>query len=228
MWKSNKKILVAIPAFNEESVILQTISDLKKNDIKDILVINDGSFDHTKELLQKTPGIILINHFKNRGLGLAIRTAFKFAKKNNYDILVTFDADGQHLASDIKKVIEPVLNDQADVVLGIRDFGRLQVSLMRKIILVFSNIYTWFLFGIYSRDSQSGFRAFSRCALETMSLHGDRMEISSEIVSEIKKKHLKMAEIPICVVYTKYSLAKGQKNSNLFNVGFQLLLKMLK
>ncbi len=218
------KILIAIPAYNEEKALAKTLRGVKKCGYKNILVVNDGSTDNTKEVAQVAKAYVL-SHYKNMGLGVGIRTAILFAKKQKYDALVTFDADGQHDAADIKKILKPVVFGKSDVVVGTRNYHLPQVPYIRRIILFCSNIYTKILFGIYSRDSQSGFRAMSRRAINSINPKGERMEISSEIFYEIKRHGLKYTEVPIKVIYTKYSLSKGQKNSNLFNVGFRLFLK---
>lgn len=221
------RILIAIPAYNEEKVIFGVIHDVKKNGYENILIVNDGSSDKTKEKSEEA-GAIVVSHFKNCGLGVGIRTALKYAQKNKFDILVTFDADGQHKAEDITRVVAPILKDKADVVVGARDLNNKHVPKMRRLILSLSNFYTWALFGMLSHDSQSGFRAFSRLAIEKINLHSERMEVSSEIFSEIVRRRLKYEEVPIGVIYTSYSLSKGQKNSNLFKVGFKLFLRLFR
>lgn len=219
------KILIAMPAYNEEKVIKKTIDQVFAAGYKDVLVINDGSTDKTLDEIKKTKAIFA-SHFKNLGLGVAIRTALKFARLKNYDVLVTFDSDGQHSVSDIKNVISFIKEKSADVVVGTRNFQKANISWIRKLILFLSNVYTWMLFGFYSKDSQSGFRAFSKKAIKTINLKSEQMEVSSEIFREISKNNLKYKETPIQVIYTKYSLSKGQKNSNMFRVGWKLLLHL--
>lgn len=220
------KILIALPAYNEEYVIKNVIEDVFNNGYKNILLINDGSTDKTSAVAQKT-GVFVVSHFKNSGLGVTLRTAIKFARKNDFDVLVTMDSDGQHKAKDINKLIVKIKKN-TDVVVGVRDFKKKNISKLRKTILFLSNIYTFFLFGVFTRDSQSGFRAFSRAAINSINLKSERMEVSSEIFAEIRRNRLKYAEVPIEAIYTKYSLSKGQKNSNMFRVGWKLLINMLR
>lgn len=221
------KILIAIPAYNEEKVIAGAIKDVRNKGYEYILVVNDGSSDGTKQKAEEAKAMV-VSHFKNCGLGVGIRTALKYAQKNKFDILVTFDADGQHKAQDIARVIDPIIKNETDVVVGTRDLNNKYIPKARRIILFLSNLYTWILFGILSHDSQSGFRAFSRLSIERIRLHSERMEVSSEIFAEIVRHRLKYREVPIAVVYTPYSLSKGQKNSNMFRVGFKLFLKLFK
>lgn len=222
-----EKILIAMPAYNEEKMISQVIAQVLAAGYHDVLVIDDGSTDKTVETVRRM-GVKIVSHFKNCGLGVAIRTALKYAKQHDYAIMVTFDSDAQHVASDIAKVMAPILKQKADVVVGTRDLDNQNIPGLRRIILRLSNLYTWLLFGVLSHDSQSGFRAFSRRAIELFKLYGERMEVSSEIFAEMKQHDLKYAEVPIAVIYTKYSLSKGQKNSNLFKVGFKLFLRLFK
>lgn len=224
--KNKMKILIALPAYNEEKVIESVISNVKKQGYKNILIINDGSSDATKFKAEKS-GAMVASHFKNCGLGVSLRTAIKFAKNNQFDILVTMDSDGQHKAEDIKKLISKI-EAGFDVVIGVRDFREGRVSFVRKVILSLSDIYTFILFGIFTHDSQSGFRAFSKNAIQKINLKSERMEVSSEVFAEIKQFKLKYAEVPIEAIYTKYSLSKGQKNSNGFAVGWKLLINMFR
>lgn len=220
------KILVALPAFNEEKVITKVIEDLASSGIKNVLVIDDGSSDQTGRLA-KEAGATVLRHFKNSGLGVSLRTALRFAKQNSYDILITMDSDGQHLASDVKLFIDEIKKGK-DVVIGGREFKNAKVSSLRKLILKLSDIYTFLLFGVATHDSQSGFRGFSKSAIQNFHLTSERMEVSSEIFAEIRRNKLKYGEVPIRAIYTSYSLKKGQKNSNMFRVAWKLFLNLLK
>jgi glycosyltransferase involved in cell wall biosynthesis len=222
-----KKILVALPAYNEEKQIGDVIQNIIKHGFENILVVDDGSTDKTVAVSRRADAQV-ISHFKNSGLGVSLRTALKYAKKFDFDVLVTMDSDGQHDACDINAIIKPILDANADIVIGVRNFNNKNVPFVRRLILKLSNVYTWMLFGVWSRDSQSGFRAFSRRAIEMIVLRSERMEVSSEIFSEINKKQMKFNEVPIKVIYTPYSLQKGQRNSNLFNVSFKLFVKMFR
>ncbi len=224
------KRLVIVPAFNEGRVIYDTLISLKKS-LKtkgkfSILVIDDGSSDNT--LFQaKKARVKVLRHRMNRGLGGALGTGLEYAKRNNYDLAVTFDADGQHHPKDLLKLIKPIENRKADICIGTRTLSKQgQMPVDRKIINWLSNFATYLLFGIWTSDSQSGFRAFSKKALNLIQIKTERMEVSSEIFSEIKRHKLKFKEIPITVIYTDYSRSKGQANLNAFNVLYKLLLRL--
>lgn len=223
-------ILVIIPAFNEGKVISKVIAGVKaeipKNENCEILVIDDGSADDTRHKAEKE-GVKVIRHLINRGLGGALGTGFDYAKRHDFDIAVTFDADGQHDAKDLKKVVDPILKNQADIVIGSRALkGWKSIPWDRKLIIFLSNIITQLFFGISTTDSQSGFRAFSKKAYTRISIKTQKMEVSSELFSEIKRLNLKIKEVPIKVYYTPYSRKKGQSNLNAVSVLARLILRL--
>lgn len=221
------KVLIVIPAYNEEFMMGKVLNSLPKY-IKGIgkiatVVINDGSKDNTSKIAQECKAVV-ISHVLNRGLGASLATGFAFAKKQNADIMVTFDADGQHRAEDIPRVIDPIVCGEADIVIGSRLIGNTNMPISRRIINMLSNIMTFALFGIWTTDSQSGFRAFSKNAISKIYLRTQRMEVSSEIFKEIKRNRLSMREVAIPSIYTEYSLKKGQKITNAYNIFWKLIL----
>ncbi len=219
--------LIIVPAYNEAQVIFTTITKLKKrlNKKFDILVVDDGSLDQTFPEAKKTH-VRIVRHPLNRGLGAALGTGIAYARKGKYDLAITFDADGQHDPRDINKAVKPIEASKADLVIGTRTKGIGNMPFDRWVINWASNILTFLLFGIWTSDSQSGFRAFSKKALHYIEIKTEGMEVSSEIFSEVKKHQLKVAEIPIHVIYTTYSRSKGQTNLNAFNVLVKLLLRL--
>lgn len=224
------KILIGIPAYNEEQMIGEVIRSLfiiiKKIGL-DILVVNDGSTDNTSAIASAQK-VTVINHLLNRGLGGALKTIFAYAKVNGYDVLLTFDADGQHEAKDIPKLIDPIIKNRADVVIGTRWKNLKKTPFSRFVVNQFANIITYLLFGIWTTDSQSGFRSFNKKAIQKIHLETDGMEVSSEFFREIFRNKLRFVEVSTDVIYTTYSTTKGQKLSNAVNVSFQLLLRLLR
>lgn len=215
------KIIAIIPAYNEERTIGHIIRETK-NFVNEVLVVNDGSRDRSGEIAESY-GAKVINLSLNRGLGSALRTGIKAAILSNANIIVTLDADGQHNPKDIERLILPILKNEADVVIGTRMKNSQGMPLIRKIANWFGNLFTFMIFGIWVTDSQSGFRAFSLSAAEKIDLKSDRMEVSSEIIKEIKDKNLRLKEVPIQSIYTEYSLSKGQG----FFVGVETAFKLL-
>lgn len=223
------KLLIILPAYNEEEKIGEVLSNLPRRieGISEIerLVIDDGSTDKTSEIAQKFKTTVL-KHVINRGLGGAIGTGFEYARNSNADIVVTFDSDGQHRSQDIKPLIKPILEKKSDVVIGSRFIKLKQMPPDRILINILSNIATYILFGIYTSDSQSGLRAFNKRAIFKIDIKTQKMEVSSEIFKEIKRNNLKFTEIPIQAIYTGYSRRKGQKNSNALPIFYKLFLRL--
>lgn len=220
------KLLIIIPAYNEEQIIGQVLKLLPRKirgiNKLDRIVIDDGSTDKTAEIARENNTKVL-SHMINRGLGGALGTGLEYARINSFDIAVTFDADGQHNPSDIKKVIQPILKNKADIVIGSRLKNKKGMPWYRVLGNFLLNIITYIFFGLWSTDTQSGLRAFSHKAIEKIQIETNRMEVSSEIINKIKKNRLKYAEAPIQTIYTSYSLKKGQKNSN----GIAILAKLI-
>lgn len=214
-------VVVVVPAYNEEKTIGRVLADLK-NYADKIIIVDDGSTDRTAEII-KSLSVEVYRHFLNRGLGASLKTGFEAAKKSGADIVVTFDADGQHRAEDIPRLIKPILDGQAEVVIGSRFLKLQRMPILRIIYNWLANFITFLFSGLWVTDSQSGLRAFSKQALERLEIFCDRMEISSEIICQIKKQNLKLVEIPIQAVYTDYSLSKGQN----FLVGVKTLIRLV-
>lgn len=225
------KAVIIVPAFNESAVITDVIYKIPKK-IKglnkiEVLVVDDGSTDETYEKAQRA-NVHIVSHVINRGLGAAIKTGLQFAKNHNFDLAVTFDGDGQHDPKDLIKVIQPIVDKKADLVIGSR-FKRVQkVPIDRVILNWFANFATLILFGVFSTDSQSGLRAFSKKAIRLIDFKADKMEFSSEILLEAKRHSLVTAEIPIKAIYTAYSRSKGQKNTNAIPIFAKYLVRLLR
>ena len=217
------KLIIIIPAYNEERTIKEVIKRLKEKGYNDIIVVDDGSKDKTYELASKEK-VKVYRHMINRGLGGALNTGITAALKEGADFMITFDADGQHSVDDIPKMIEPLKNGY-DVTIGNRINEKM--PFVRKIGNIGLDFVTYMLFGIYVHDSQSGLRAFTREAAEKIEINTNRMEVSSEIITEIGRKNLKLKEVPIKTIYTKYSLSKGNSVWNGFKIALKLLLKRI-
>ncbi len=216
----NNKILIGLPAYNEEKVISKVITDIKNEGYDNILVVDDCSADNTLNEALKN-GAIGLRHEINRGAGGATATIIEYAKRNNYDILALMDSDGQHSPKDIKKLISNL--NGYDVIIGSRMINSKGMPIIRKILNSGGSFLTWLFFGLYVRDSQSGFKILNRKAIENISLTYDRFEFCSEMIGEIYKKKLRFKEIPIKVIYTKHSLAKGQSLKN----GIKMIMRFI-
>ena len=224
METTSKKIFIIIPAFNEATVIIDVIAEIKSVGYQNIIVIDDGSADNTYEQAAKEAGVIALKHFLNRGKGAAVKTGIEAAKILGTDVVITIDGDGQHNPEDIKKMLT-LINEGYDVVLGSRlknPEGMPKYKILHNQI---GNLCVWAIYGLWVTDSQSGFRAYSKKAIDSIETKTDRYEYDSEVIREIYRNKLKYAEIPIEVRYTDYSMSKVHK-MNLKN-GAKTLIKMM-
>jgi len=218
------KTTIVMPAYNEEEIISKVIKGVKKEGYRDIIVVDDGSVDNTYAVASNE-GIVVYRHPINRGLGGALGTGILAAIDLKADIIVTFDSDGQHDPKDISKIVAPIVHKRADVVIGSRLLRPKGMPIIRRIGNFGLNIITYALFGVWTTDSQSGMRAFSRNAAKKIDIHTNRMEVSSEIIKEIGKKRLRFKEVPIKAIYTKYSKEHGQSSLNGIKIVAKLVLK---
>jgi glycosyltransferase involved in cell wall biosynthesis len=221
--ETDKKIFILIPAYNEASVIADVISEVRNAGYENIIVVDDGSSDDTYARAQQT-GVITLKHFLNRGKGAAMKTGIEAAKLLNADTVVTIDGDGQHNPSDIQKMLE-LINEGNDVVLGTRLLAPKGMPKYKILANHIGNLCTWAIYGLWVTDSQSGFRAFSKKALDAIETKTDRYEYDSEVIREIYRNKLKFVETPIEVRYTEYSMGKANKMN--FKNGIKTLIKMI-
>ena len=158
------KIIVVTPAYNEEKTIVEVINKVKPL-VDEIVIVDDGSSDQTVQLAEQQ-GVTVLRHLINRGQGAALQTGNQYALKNNADIIVHFDADGQFLAEEIKDIVQPLEQGEAEVVFGSRFLEKKSEIpwFKEKIILPIGRIVNKFFVGKSLTDSQNGFRALSRKA----------------------------------------------------------------
>ena len=195
------KITIGIPAYNEEKNIASIITKLKKI-TNSIIVCDDGSSDMTSEI-SKNLGAVVISHKKNMGYGAAINSIFQKSKEMNVDLLVTFDADGQHRVEDIEKVVEPIKNNAADLVIGSRFLDKKSnVPNYRKIGIKVITKITNASIKKKLTDSQSGFRAYNKQVLSQISPSDIGMGISTEILIKSSSKGLRIMEVPVTILYS--------------------------
>ena len=228
-----KNVLVVIPAFNEATVIADVVKNAQKEFNKyknakiDILVVNDKSTD-TTAFEAKKAGAEVISHILNTGAGGATLTGLSYAKQNNYDIVATMDADGQHLPKDVLNRIKQINEEQnADLLIGSRLINSAGMSKTKILGNKGLSTITQMLFGINVTDSQSGLRIYSKNALNNLGWKSSGYEFCSEMIWRAKQANMKVAEYPIEAVYTDYSRSKGQNNWNAINIVKQLVKQRL-
>ena len=201
------KIIIGIPAFNEEKNIGSIVAKLKKK-YDQVIVCDDGSSDMT-ETIASSLGAHVVKHDKNLGYGSAIKTIFNEARKIEGDVLVTFDADGQHQISEIDTVLQPIFENKADIVIGSRFLGETKdLPRYRKIGIQTITGLTNVMTGSKITDSQSGFRAYTKKVLQEISPTESGMGISTEILIKASKKEMRIVEVPITISYENNTHSK--------------------
>jgi len=194
-------IVAALPAYNEERTIAKvTIGALRHVDR--VLIVDDGSSDATAEIAEKL-GAVVIRHQRNLGKGGALRTMFKWARANHADIMVTLDADGQHLPEEIPNLLTPIIDGSADICVGSRFVGEATSEMPRHRqwgAKVITGIVSS-LSGLPIRDSESGFRAYGKKALSVLVPAEMGMGAEASMLLQAGEKGLTIAEVPINVAY---------------------------
>jgi len=216
-----KKIAI-IPAFNEEKNIEMVILSIKQwQPDFDIVVINDGSVDLTSSVARQTKQAVVIDLPANIGIGGAVQTGFIYSRRKDYDLAVQIDGDGQHDAAEIEKLIEPILTQKADMVIGSRFLSQSKykgTTWRRLGIKIFALLNLIFL-GEKITDSTSGFRAFNRRAIEILSQDYPDDFPEPETIFFLKKKGLKVMEVPVSMNFRQ----AGRSSLTLFKSVYYMI-----
>jgi glycosyltransferase involved in cell wall biosynthesis len=202
------KTFIVIAAYNEGKSISKVISKLKRAGYHDIVVVDDGSKDDTYDVAFDS-GATVLRHTLNRGQGAALKTGIDYSLRSGADIIVTFDADGQHRVEDLKAVISPIRSGKFDVTVGSRFLKPVYMPFFRRLTLKIAVLVVWFFYGAKMTDAHNGFRAMNRRAAKAINITSDRMEHASQIVEEIHRKNLRFKEVPVTILYTEYSMRHG-------------------
>ncbi len=234
MSLSNKKILVTVPAYNESKSIAGVVDNIRKSGVVcDVLVINDGSTDQTA-LASLRIGSLTASLPFNLGIGGAVQTGFQYAEQKDYDVAIQFDGDGQHDAQFLSTLIDPILNDQADMVIGSRflpPFLGYQSSIIRRVGI---NFFSWlisFLTGIKITDPTSGFRACNRKVIKVFAENYPLDFPEPEAIVVAKKHNIRIVEVPVCMkerLFGRSSIRYLKTFYYMVKVTFAILLQMIK
>jgi len=202
-------VWVIVAAYREAKVIANVVADVKRTG-HHVVVVDDGSPDQTAERAAQA-GAVVIRHPINLGQGAALQTGLDYALAQGANVLVTFDADGQHRAADIAGLIDALVRDGADFALGSRFLGSaVNLPAQRRLLLKAAVWFTRLTTGLSITDSHNGLRAMTRHGASHIHLRQNRMAHASEILHQIAVSGLKYVETPVTIHYSAYSLAKGQ------------------
>ncbi len=197
----NTNVVIIIPAYNEERFIGTTVLQARKF-ADTVIVIDDGSKDATADVADRA-GATVVQHQKNSGKGVAVETGFGVARQYNPDVVIMMDADGQHIADELPRVAQPVIDGEADIVVGSRYLEATSDVPTHRVWghRVFNTI-THRTSGVKVTDSQSGFRAFSARAIQVLTFSSAGFSVESEMQFLAHDHNLRVVEVPITILYT--------------------------
>lgn len=217
---------VLIPAYNESGMIGEVVSAVRNEGYR-VLVVDDGSSDLTGEIAQAT-GAKVLRHIVNFGQGAALETGMTYLRTHETEWVIHFDADGQHDATQISAFLSAL--EEADVILGSRFLPGSQHPGMgngRKWLLRMARTFQNLLTGVTLSDAHCGFRALNQKALSMVRLREAGMAHATEVIMEIRNHQLTVREIPVRVIYSDYSQAKGQSGANAFRILLHLIQRKI-
>ena len=221
------KIVTILPAYNLEEEIQGIVERTKQySDI--VIVVSDGSTDNTHENATKA-GALCPEETNKLGMGFAVRKGIEYSKQFNPDVVVLMDADGQHLPEEIPKVIEPIMTEDVDTVIGSRTMGVLKTSTINKIGNFGLRLISFFVTGKWFTDTESGFRAYKAAKLYELDLEADEYEIESDLFLKSLNRGHSIREVPITVpkAVPGVTVIDGFK-MGIFKIKLALMLKLFK
>ncbi len=223
----SRDIWVVMPCYNESGVLGTVLGDIAPYGYS--LVVVDDCSDVPVSSFVSQPFVRVVRHCVNLGQGAALQTGIDYAVAHGATYLVTFDSDGQHLASEIASLVEPLRQGVADVALGTRfalGGTAVDISRRRALVLRLATMLSRRVTGLNITDTHNGFRAFTRDAARRIRITQNRMAHASQILEEIARLDLRYVEVPVTIRYTEYSLLKGQKLANGFNILWESMTEM--
>ncbi len=217
-----KKIAV-IPAYNEERTIEMVIKNVSGY-VDKVVVVNDSSRDRTAELAQKA-GAHVVEHPLNCGAGAATMTGIDAARQLGADIIITLDADEQHDPHDIPEMLKPIEENRADIAFANRFGQKNKIPFIRKLFNAIGNLVTFCATGRWVDDSQCGYKALGPKAVKEVEIRMSGFEFCTELVREAVQKKWRIVQVPVKVVYSEYTLAKGQSFAGGVKTALKILLR---
>lgn len=220
----NSDTWLIVPLYNEGSVVGDVIRHACESFCK-VVCIDDGSKDNSGELAAEA-GAVVVTHPVNLGQGAALQTGLQYALGDpEAKYFVTFDSDGQHRTEDAERMVERLRAEPLDVILGSRFLdGEVEAKFLKRLVLKTAVRFERLTTRLKVTDTHNGLRALNRTAAESIRIRQNRMAHGSEFLQEIARRKLRYAEEPVHIVYTEYSMAKGQSLWNSVNILDELFL----
>ncbi len=212
-----------VPVFNESAVVVAVLNSLLA-EFPNVVAVDDGSTDATASLISALP-VHVLHHPVNLGQGAAIQTGLSYALSRGADLIATFDSDGQMDSLDLRRAFEKIRESGAEVCLGSRFGAGMVVGMppMRKLALELAVRISRVAFAMKQSDVHNGLRIFTRLAAEKIHIRANGMAHATDIIRQIERHQLRWVESPVTIRYTPYSLKKGQRTANGFNILWDLL-----
>ena len=210
-------VWIVIPAYNEAAVFADVVAEAMRSGHR-VVVVDDGSTDATAKIAALA-GAAVVRHPVNLGQGAALQTGLTFALAQAADVIVTFDADGQHRIEDVARLLDALAAHQAEFALGSRASGEARnITGSRRLLLRAATLFTRLTTGLEVTDTHNGLRALTRRGARCIRLRQNRMAHASEILDQIAASGLKYVEVPVSIEYSRYSLAKGQRSTDAIDI----------
>jgi polyprenyl-phospho-N-acetylgalactosaminyl synthase len=223
----NADVCVVVRMYNEASVVGPVVAELT-NTFANVVCVDDGSTDGSGDIARNA-GALVVTHPVNLGGGAALKTGLEFARRATHAAyFVTFDADGQHRVQDAVAMVAHARARQLDVVLGSRFLGvDSDMPRARRVLLRSAALFTRATTGVDLTDAHNGLRVLSRTFVDSLRLTITGMGYASELIAALSAPEIRHDEFPVTVLYTEYSLGKGQRNLNSVNIVVDLALTRL-
>jgi glycosyltransferase involved in cell wall biosynthesis len=215
-----------IPAYNEEKSIANIIRDASRH-VQDIFVVDDGSKDRTA-LIARKAGAHVIIHQKNMGKGTALLTGFSEIIKGNFDAVITMDADGQHLPSEIPLLVAAFERGDSDIIIGERLIHRQRMPIHRSLANRIGEFFISRAVGTKIRDTQSGFRIYKREVIKRIRIETTGFEMETEILLKSRRAGFRIGTVPITTVYPKGYSSHVRPVRDFYRISIFFLRHLLK
>jgi glycosyltransferase involved in cell wall biosynthesis len=218
-------VWLVVPVYNEATVIADVVREARKT-FPNVVCVDDGSKDDSAEQI-RLGGAHLVRHPVNLGQGAALQTGVEYARAQpGAKYFVTFDADGQHRVEDVERMVARLREEPVDIVVGTRFHGDIDhIPALKRVVLKTVVFLSPTLRKLKLTDAHNGLRVFNKTVADGMNITLNGMGHASQIVEMVKAKKWRVAEEPVTILYTEYSMAKGQSLINGVNILFDTVLR---